>query len=97
MQEHEKTLISLSIVGALLALGKMLASDEPMTIRLFFGRIILGSGTSMAAAAVLLWVPGISPLAITGLGAAFGIAGYQVIEVWLRRHKFFKGKNHDTK
>ncbi|MGT3349318.1 phage holin family protein [Yersinia enterocolitica] len=94
MQEHEKAIISLGVIGALLALGKILASDEPITARLFVGRVILGSGTSMAAAAALVWVPGLSPLAINGLGAALGIAGYQVVEVWLRRRgsSLLKGK-----
>ncbi|ELI8162185.1 phage holin family protein [Yersinia enterocolitica] len=94
MQEHEKTIISLGIIGASLALGKILASDEPITARLFVGRVILGSGTSMAAAAALVWVPGLSPLAINGLGAALGIAGYQAVEVWLRRRgsSLLKGK-----
>ncbi|HEI6963538.1 TPA: phage holin family protein [Yersinia enterocolitica] len=94
MQEHEKAIISLGVIGALLALGKILASDEPITVRLFIGRVILGSGTSMAAAAALVWVPGLTPLAINGLGAALGIAGYQAVEVWLRRRgsSLLKGK-----
>ncbi|KGA37242.1 holin, partial [Pectobacterium odoriferum] len=38
-----------------------------------------------AAGAVLVWIPGLSPLAVTGLGAAFGVAGHQAVEIWLRR------------
>ncbi|MDN5682066.1 MAG: phage holin family protein, partial [Ewingella sp.] len=49
MQEHEKSLLGLVILGALIALGKALDSSEPITPRLFFGRIILGSATSVAA------------------------------------------------
>ncbi|MGC6387234.1 phage holin family protein [Ewingella sp. S1.OA.A_B6] len=85
MQEHEKSLLSLIILGALIALGKALNSSEPITAKLFVGRIILGSATSVAAGAVLIWIPGISPLAIAGVGAALGIAGHQVVEVWLKR------------
>ena len=85
MQEHEKSLLSLIILGALIALGKALNSSEPMTARLFVGRMILGSATSVAAGAILIWIPGISPLAINGLGAALGIAGFQAVEIWLRR------------
>ncbi|CAM3632722.1 phage holin family protein [Yersinia ruckeri] len=94
MQEHEKSIIGLAIIGAVIALGKALTSDEPITARLFIGRVILGSATSVAAAAVLVWVPGLSPLAITGLGAALGIAGHQAVEVWLRRRgsSLLKGK-----
>lgn len=89
MQEHEKNLLSLVALGALIALGKALSSSEPITAKLFFGRIILGSATSVAAGAVLIWIPGIEPLAIVGLGAALGIAGHQVVEAWLKR----KGSN----
>lgn len=85
MQEHEKSLLSLIILGAFIALGKALSSSEPITPKLFFGRIILGSATSVAAGAVLLWIPGIDQLAVTGLGAALGIAGHQVVEAWLKR------------
>ncbi|CFW61886.1 holin family protein 2 [Yersinia enterocolitica] len=94
MQEHEKTFLGLAILGGLIALGKVLASDEPITVRLFVGRVILGSATSVAAAAGLGWVPGISPLAVTGLGAAAGIAGHQAVELWLRRRgsSLLKGK-----
>ncbi|KAA8727585.1 holin [Ewingella americana] len=85
MQEHEKSLLGLVILGALIALGKALDSSEPITPRLFFGRIILGSATSVAAGAVLVWIPGISSVAVAGLGAAFGIAGHQFVEAWLKR------------
>lgn len=89
MQEPEKNLITLMLLGALIAVGKVLTGNEPISARLFVGRIILGSATSVAAGAVLLWVPGITTLGVTGLGAALGIAGHQCVELWLRR----KGSN----
>lgn len=85
MQEHERTIWSLLLLGALIAFGKILTSDEPITPRLFFGRIILGAGTAMMAGAALIWIPGLSPVAIVGLGSALGITGYQLIEIWLKR------------
>jgi len=36
MQEYEKGFIVLALMGALLALGKMLNSDEPITLRWVF-------------------------------------------------------------
>ncbi len=39
----------------------------------------------MVAGAVLLQLPDASPLAIQGLGAGLGIAGYQAVEMYLRR------------
>ncbi|NHB87187.1 phage holin family protein [Photorhabdus tasmaniensis] len=85
MQEHEKTLLSLLLMGAIITLGKMLTSTEPITLRLFVGRIVLGSAVSVAAGSILIWIPGLSPLAVIGLGAALGIAGHQGVELWLRR------------
>ena len=79
MQEHEKSLYSLLIIGALM----------------FAGRVILGSLVSVVAGAVLIQIPDASPLAIQGLGAALGIAGYQAVEVWLRRRA--AGKQNGSK
>ncbi|BBU94769.1 MULTISPECIES: phage holin family protein [Providencia] len=94
MEEHEKTFIALFFIGVFIAIGKILTSDEQITARLFFGRVILGSAVSMLAGAVLIWIPDISPLAITGLGSAFGIVGYQLIEMWLKKRgsALLKGK-----
>lgn len=87
MQE-EKGFVAIGLLlfmGALIALGNMLVSQEVLTARLFFGRIILGSFTSMVAGAVLVWIPGLSLIAVLGLGSALGIAGHQAIEMWLKR------------
>ncbi len=35
MQEHEKSLYSLLIIGALIAIGNVLTSNDPITPRLF--------------------------------------------------------------
>ena len=85
MEEHNKTLISLIISGALIAIDKMMSGSEPITLRLFIGRVILGSAVSLMAGSLLIWIPGIPPLAITGLGSALGIAGFQLVELWLKK------------
>lgn len=101
MQEYEKNILWLALLGAVIAIGKVLASDEKVTPRLFVGRVILGSATALAAGAVLVWIPGLSQIAITGLGAAFGVAGHQAIEIWLRRRGSHlltgKTEKHDLK
>jgi len=100
MQDHEKKIVTLALIGAAIAVGKVLSSDEPLTPRLFFGRIILGAGVSMIAGVALVQFPDLSPVAINGIGAALGIAGYQVVERWLRQrgNKFVQGGgNHDVK
>ncbi|EEG86798.1 hypothetical protein PROPEN_01092 [Proteus penneri ATCC 35198] len=38
MDEYDSTLISLVVVGAFIALGKMLVANETMTLRLFIGK-----------------------------------------------------------
>lgn len=98
MQEHEKSLYSLLIIGALIAIGKVLASNDPITPRLFFSRVILGSLVSVMAGAVLIQIPDASPLAIQGLGAGLGIAGYQAVEMYIRRRAAGKeeGNANDT-
>lgn len=70
----------------------MLASNDPITPRLFVSRVLLGSLVSVVAGAVLIQIPDASPLAIQGLGAALGIAGYQVVELYLRRRAAGKGE-----
>lgn len=85
MQEHEKSLYSLLTIGALIAIAKVLDSNDPITPRLFVSRVILGSLVSVVAGAILIQIPDASPLAIQGLGAGLGIAGYQAVEMYLRR------------
>lgn len=97
MDEYEKTLASLVIVGAAIALGKMLVTNEIITIRLFVGRIILGSAVSVVAGALLILWPGINSIAVMGIGSALGIAGYQLVEIWLRKrgNQLFSNKEKD--
>lgn len=100
MDEYDSTLISLVIVGAFIALGKMLVANEIITLRLFIGKIILGSAVSVVAGALLILWPGIDSVAVMGIGSALGIVGYQLVEIWLRKrgNQFFSGKEkEDTK
>ncbi len=41
MNESEKSIITLFIIGVLIAVGKVLAGSEPITLRLFVGRVLL--------------------------------------------------------
>lgn len=97
MQEHEKSLYSLLLIGALIAIGKVLSSNDPITLRLIISRVILGSFVSVMAGAVLIKIPDASPLAIQGIGAALGIAGYQTVELWLRRRALVKKERSEMK
>lgn len=90
--EHQDTLSmlgSLVITGIVVALGKLLLGGEPITWRLVLGRMIIGAGLSVAAAAALLWQPALPPLGLVGIGAALGILGQHLIErvvqIWLNK------------
>lgn len=85
MQEHEKTILELIIMGALIGIAKLLVSSEQLTFRVVFGRALLGSATSMVAGIALLQIPNMDPLALLGIGSALGIVGSQYIEILLRR------------
>lgn len=83
MGEHEKAALYLLGVGAALAVGKLLASNEPLTWRLVIGRALVGAIMSLPAGLILLTVPDIHPLALVAVGAGIGIIGEQALEGWL--------------
>ena len=85
MQDHDKNLVWLAVLGLLIGLGKLLASDEELTWRLVIGRSILGSATSMIAGVALIQIPDLPLVAILGIGSALGISGAQVVEKLLLR------------
>ena len=84
MQEHEKNLLLLIVIGASIGFAKLLVSDEKLTWRLMIGRTILGAATSTIAGAIILQVPNINPLALIALASALGILGSTFIENWLK-------------
>ncbi|RQS69226.1 holin [Burkholderia sp. Bp8963] len=85
MQDHEKTILELIIMGALIGIAKLLVSSEQLTFRVIVGRALMGSATSMVAGIALLQIPNLDPLALLGIGSALGIVGSQYIEILLRR------------
>ncbi|VFS17643.1 phage lysis holin [Escherichia coli] len=42
MTAEEKSVLSLFMIGVLIVVGKVLAGGEPITPRLFIGRMLLG-------------------------------------------------------
>lgn len=54
MQEHEKTVLTLIVIGALIGMSRLLVSNEPLSWRMIVGRTILGSATSTIAGVVLI-------------------------------------------
>ena len=85
MEQYEKNGLTLIVIGALIGLGKLLASNEELTIRLIIGRTILGSGASLLAGVLLLQIPDLDPLALVGLGSMLGIVGSTALESIIKR------------
>lgn len=86
MQEYEKTLISLLVVGGLIGMGRLLVSNEPLSWRMIVGRTILGSATSTIAGLILIQFPDISPVALVSIACALGILGSTYIEEYLKKN-----------
>lgn len=85
MQELEKSFWFLLVMGAAIGVGKLLVSDDPITLRLILGRALLGAATSMVAGVGLMQFPGMPQMALYGIGCALGIVGSQFLELWLKR------------
>ncbi|OQS47602.1 holin [Chromobacterium violaceum] len=86
MQEHERGLAVLVLVGAAIGLAKLLDSNERITIRLAVGRAILGGATSAMAGLGLAYFPEWPLPVLIGAGAALGVLGSHYVEALLRKH-----------
>ena len=84
MQEHDKSILMLIVIGGLIGMSKLLVSKEPLSVRLLIGRTILGSATSLIAGVVIMQIPNVSPLALIGLASSLGILGSTFIEEYLK-------------
>ncbi|KUZ70658.1 hypothetical protein WI40_13815 [Burkholderia ubonensis] len=85
MSDLWKEVGGLAAIGGVIAMGKLLVGNEPLTARIIIGRTIVGSGLSVAAGAALTLFPDLPPLAVTGLGACFGILGQSYLELLAMR------------
>lgn len=75
MEQHDRTLLMLLLVGALVAVGKALAAAEPITWRAFIGRAIVGGTTAMVAGFALAIWPDLPAPALYGLASLAGHIG----------------------
>jgi hypothetical protein len=73
-------LATIGVLGLLVGLGKLLASNEKFSWRLAVGRAIVSGGLAIAAGAILAFMPGISQMAVIGLAAASSVLGEQFLE-----------------
>lgn len=83
--DNTKTLFTLAGIGAAITLGKLLSEGEPMNLKRVAGRVIVGSGLSMAASAVVAVYPHLPIEAVCGVSAALAIFGTHFLEDLVRK------------
>lgn len=85
LSDHEKEVLKLIVIGAVIGLGKLFLGGERMTVRLLLGRMIIGAGLSTSAGAALIMFNELSPTALVGVASIIGIMGQQALEVLVQR------------
>lgn len=86
MQDHERTFLTIIVVGGLIGMSKLLVSQEKLTFRVIIGRTILGSASSLIAGLILLQIPDINQIALIAIASALGILGSTFIEEYLKKN-----------
>lgn len=76
--------ILLCIIGILIAIGKILVSDQPYNYKTIIGKAILNGATSLMAGMLLLTFTSVSPLVILGFGAFLGTLGTEASIAWIK-------------
>ncbi|VWD62543.1 holin [Burkholderia contaminans] len=85
LNAHEKELLTLVVLGAVIGLGKLLVGGERLTVRILLGRMIIGAGLSSSAGAILIMFKELEPTALIGVASAIGILGQSVLEATAQR------------
>lgn len=86
MPNGETSLLTkLLIIGAFIGVGKLMVSNEPITLRILLGRVILGSAVAPLAGVVLLKYEELPELAVIGIACGLGILGSALIEELFKR------------
>ncbi|WP_153100816.1 holin [Paraburkholderia hayleyella] len=80
LDDHEKELLMMLIVGAAIGLGKLLVGEERISARIVLGRMIVGAALSASAGAILIMFHDLPPTALIGVASALGILGQSVLE-----------------
>ncbi len=78
--------ILLFIIGALIAIGKILVSENTYSYKTIIGKAILTGMSSLMAGLILLTFTSASPLVILGFGAFLGSLGTETT-IKLLKHK----------
>lgn len=80
----------LAAIGAAIGIGKLMAADDPITLRLLIGRAITNAGIGAAAGAVMLFVPDANPVLLYGAAAGLASVGTSTLE-YILKSRFGKG------
>jgi len=73
---------SVGLMGALIGLGQLLNSNEPLTWRISLGRAICSAGIAASAPVALLWfpaMPSIAQFALAALASSLGTSGLMLL------------------
>lgn len=81
----EGFLAVLALIGAAIGLGRLLGSDDPITLRIAVGRAITSAGIGAAAGATTLLVPAADPIVMYGVAAALSSLGTSALETVIKR------------
>ena len=74
----------LFVIGMIIAIGKILASDEKTSMKVIVGKAILNGCTSLMAGMLLLTFTSACPLVIVGFGAFLGTLGTEASIAWIK-------------
>ncbi len=80
----EGFIAALAAIGAAIGLGKLLASDEKLSVRLLLGRATVTAGLGVAAGTLMLWVPDAHPVLLFGGAAGLASLGTSTLEYILK-------------
>jgi CHASE2 domain-containing sensor protein len=85
IDETTKGVGMLALVGAVIGLGQLLASNEKITKRIVLGRALVSAGIGASSAAVLILWPTLPLAAQLGLAAALASLGTSALERLFQR------------
>lgn len=83
---QEGLLFWLATIGAVVGLGKLLVSSEPLTWRKAVGHGIVSAGLAASATLILIPLPDVPAPVLLGLAAFVSSLGASTITMLLQKH-----------
>jgi hypothetical protein len=82
---EEGLIYSLAAIGALIGIGKLLASEEPMTARKAIGHGIVSGGLGGAASLILIPLPEVPLPVLFGAACALASLGASTLTLMIQK------------